>query len=55
MKKKKDENVIALNAFKAARRKEEIEAYGKLISLRTIVQKSKKVYNRKNKHNKKYE
>lgn len=50
MYKKKARNsneIIALNAFKASRRKEEIEAHGKLVSLRPIIFENKKKYNRK--------
>lgn len=41
------DEIIALNAFKASRRKEEIEAHGKLVSLRTVIFENKKKYNRK--------
>ena len=50
MYKKKDrysEDVVLLNVLKASRRKEEIEAHGKFVSLRPAIFKNKKKYNRK--------
>lgn len=51
MKKKKRWN--SQRASETIRRKDEIERYGKLVSLRpTLVMKSKKKYTRKQKHKK---
>ena len=41
------DEVVLLNTFKASRRKEEIEAHSKLVSLRPVIFENKKKYNRK--------
>lgn len=50
MKKKNDINKECLNRLKALNRQDEINKYGKLISMITRIEKNKKIYSRKKKH-----
>ena len=56
--KKKDQKSLDIAIVKAARKKsreEEIQAYGKQICFRTLVQKNKKKYNRNREKHTRYD